>query len=163
MNRTLAVLVASLLILGLAGCATPRTSQSTTPATSTPGPSSHSGDPSTTQAPSPPGLSASAAAAAIAAAHQVMIRYARPQLSAQAWLSGMDPVLTQDAAAQFAGTDPSQIPAHQVTGAATLASDSTGGGAVATVPTDAGTYQVFLTRANGSTVWLAEQITPPGQ
>jgi hypothetical protein len=158
------MLVAGLLLLGLVGCAA--APAHTTPNASTSvsqSPSSHSGDPSTTQAPPPPGLSASAAAAAIAAAHQVMIRYARPQLSAQAWLSGMDPVLTQDAAAQFAGTAPSQIPAHQVSGAATLASDSTGGGAVATVPTDAGTYQVFLTRANGSTVWLAEQITPPGQ
>lgn len=165
MTRTPALILASFALLALSGCAAAQpqpapTSTARPSHSSTPTPS---GDSSTTQAPPPPGLSASAVAAAITAAHDVMTRYARPQLSAQAWLNGMDPVLTQDAGAEFADTDPSQIPAHHVTGEAILAPDSTGSGAIATVPTDAGTYQVFLIRANGSTVWLAEQITPPVQ
>lgn len=164
MNRSTTLVATGLALFALTGCAaatppTPGSSETSQPIRTT---LPHTGDSSTTQAPPPAGLMPSDAAAAVDAAHDVMTRYARPTLTPTAWIDGMDPVLTQDAAAEFAGTDPSQIPAHHVTGRPTLSSDSTASGVVASVPTDAGTYQVFLLRADGTTTWLAEQITPPG-
>jgi hypothetical protein len=117
------------------------------------------GDTSTKQSQPTHWLSPVAASAAVKIATTVMSLYAGPSDDAQAWIEGLDPYLTQDAAAAFAGTDPSTIPAHQVTGTAHVLAASTAEGALLDVTTDAGTYRLLLLK-NGSG-WLVDQITPP--
>jgi hypothetical protein len=121
--------------------------------------SARPGDSSTQQSQSTRPLSPAAASAAAKTATAVMSFYARPSANAQAWIEGLGPYLSQDAAAAFADTDPATIPAHQVTGTAQVLSASTAGGALIDVPTDAGTYQLLLLKSGSG--WLVDQITPP--
>ena len=157
--RPIAVATLALGIVTLTGCAT------TPPAAPSPSPTSSVSatalprDDSTAQSQPTHTLTLAASAAAANTASTVMGLYARPTVGAQAWLGGLDPYLTQGAAAAFAGTDPSTIPAHQVTGTALVLPASTAEGALVAVPTDAGTYRLFLLR-NGPG-WLVDQITPP--
>ena len=58
------------------------------------------------------------------------------------------------------GTDPKQIPVHQVTGAGTVLPDSTEVSLIVQLPTDAGIYNVTLTRPDASAPWLADRIRP---
>ena len=164
MKSSLAIgTAAAILVITLGGCTA---SPTTTPETSTgpvPSRSAHPTprDNSTSQSPPTQPLTASREAAAAKTAVTVLRLYARPGISAQAWINALDPYLTQDAAAAFANTDPSTVPAHKVAGPANVLAASTAGGALVDVPTDAGSYRVFLLKdAEG---WLADQITPPGQ
>jgi hypothetical protein len=154
---------AAVLLLALGGCAA---SPAATSATSTgPAPSSSAHptprDNSTAQSQPTRLLTAARAASAAKTAETVIGLYARPGITSQAWIDALDPYLTQDAAAAFANTDPSTIPAHKVTGSANVLATSTAAGALVDVPTDAGTYRVFLLKDGDG--WLADQITPPRQ
>jgi hypothetical protein len=97
---------------------------------------------------------------AIAAAAKVMQAFAQPQLSADQWWAQMLPLLSQQGGVAYEGTDPSQIPAHQVTGAGTVLPDSTEVSLIVQLPTDAGLYSVTLTRPDASSPWLADRIRP---
>lgn len=160
-SRLATCAAAAVLLIALGGCAaspaaTSGTSTGTAPSSSAqPTP----GDNSTAQSPPNQPLTAARAASAAKIAETVIGLYARPGISAQAWIDALDPYLTQDAAAAFANTDPSTIPAHKVTGSANVLAASTAPGALVDVPTDVGTYRVFLLKDGDG--WLADQITPP--
>jgi hypothetical protein len=154
----IAIATLALALVTLTGCATTAAAPSPSP-TGSVSATRLPGDDSTAQSQPTHTLTSAASAAASKTASTVMGLYARPTVGAQAWLNGLDPYLTQDAAAAFAGTDPSTIPARQVTGSALVLPASTAEGAPVAVPTDAGTYQLLLLR-NGPG-WLVDQITPP--
>jgi len=97
---------------------------------------------------------------AIEAATEAMKAFAQPQLSADDWWAQMLPLLSQQGGVAYEGTDPAQIPAHQVTGAAIVLTDSTDVSLIVQVPTDVGPYNITLTRPNASAPWLADRIRP---
>jgi len=97
---------------------------------------------------------------AIEAATEAMKTFAQPQLSADDWWAQMLPLLSQQGAVAYEGTDPAQIPAHQVTGGAIVLADSTDVSLIVQVPTDVGPYNITLTRPNASAPWLADRIRP---
>ncbi len=97
---------------------------------------------------------------AIAAAAKVMQTFAQPQLSADKWWAQMLPLLSQQGGVAYQGTDPAQIPAHQVTGAGTVLPDSTEVSLIVQVPTDVGIYNITLTRPDTASPWLADRIRP---
>ena len=69
-------------------------------------------------------------------------------------------VLSQQGGVAYEGTDPTQIPVHQVTGAGTVLPGSTEVSLIVQLPTDAGLYNVTLTRPDASAPWLADRIRP---
>ncbi len=97
---------------------------------------------------------------AIAAATKVMEAFARPQMDADEWWRAMLPLLSQKGAYAYEGTDPAQIPVTEVTGAGIILDGSTEVLLIVEVPTDAGPYNVTLTRPDSSSPWLAERIRP---
>ena len=97
---------------------------------------------------------------AIAAATKVMETFARPQLAADEWWRAMLPLLSQQGAHAYEGTDPAQIPATTVTGSGQVLEGSTEVLLIVQVPTDAGLYNITLTRPDPSSPWLAERIRP---
>lgn len=97
---------------------------------------------------------------AIAAAIKVMQTFAQPQLSADKWWAQMLSLLSQQGGVAYEGTDPSQIPAHQVTGDGTVLPGSTEVSLIVQMPTDAGLYNITLTRPDASAPWLADRIRP---
>ena len=97
---------------------------------------------------------------AIAAAENVMVAFGQPQLPYQAWIDGLYPLMSQAGAAAFQGTDPQNVPVHQVTGAGTLLEGSTEVALIVQVPTDAGPYNVSLSRPTSEAPWLADWIRP---
>lgn len=98
--------------------------------------------------------------AAITAATKVMETFARPQLDADEWWRAMLPLLSQQGAHAYEGTDPAQIPATTVTGAGQVLEGSTEVMLIVQVPTDVGPYNITLTRPEPSAPWLAERIRP---
>jgi len=97
---------------------------------------------------------------AVATAEAAVAAYARPDLSPAAWYDGLLPHLSQRGADAYLGTDPSTIPATRVTGDGTVLEGSTEVLLIVTVPTDAGTYNVTMTRSDATRPWLAERIRP---
>ena len=102
-----------------------------------------------------------ARAAALEAGTTVLELFARPTLPSAEWWAALAPVLSEQAQLDYADTDPAQVPAHQVTGAARLVETSSALIATVEVPTDVGTYTVVLSRDAADQAWLAERITPP--
>lgn len=97
---------------------------------------------------------------AIAAAIDVMETFAQPQLDADTWWTQMLTLLSQQGAVAYEGTNPAEIPVHQVTGAGTVLEGSTEVSLIVQVPTDAGLYNVTLARPSADAPWLAERIRP---
>ncbi|MBX3196392.1 MAG: hypothetical protein KF727_15005 [Microbacteriaceae bacterium] len=97
---------------------------------------------------------------AIAAATKVMETFARPQLSAEEWWRAMLPLLSQQGAHAYEGTDPAEIPVTAVTGPGQVLEASTEVLLIVQLPTDAGLYNITLTRSDASSPWLAERIRP---
>lgn len=167
MNRPLAAAVPLLAVLTLAGCVAP--SGGTADPSNAP-----SGSPTVTSTnpvnPSPPVDDATvepvpeagedSQATAIAAAEKAVTAFARPDLPYQQWIDGLYPYLTQTGAAAYEDTDPTRIPVHQVTGAGTILPASTEVALIVQVPTDAGPYNVSLSRPNDQSAWLADRIRP---
>jgi hypothetical protein len=98
--------------------------------------------------------------AAIAAATKLMQIFAQPQLSADDWWAQMLPLLSQQGGVAYQGTDPSQVPVRQVTGAGTVLPGSTEVSLIVQVPTDAGLYNITLTRPDAAAPWLADRVRP---
>ncbi|MBF4592082.1 hypothetical protein [Curtobacterium sp. VKM Ac-1395] len=133
------------------------TSESTEPSTSTTSaPAVH--DDATPQP--APAASAGAQDSAVTAAEKVVRTYAQPTLSADAWAQQMTPLLSQSGAVAYDGQDPTTIPAHKVTGTATVLPGATDVALNVKVPTDAGDYTVALSRSGTSAPWLADEIRP---
>lgn len=102
-----------------------------------------------------------ARAEAVATATTAMSAFARPTLDDAIWSAELAPLLSPAAAAAYAGTDPANVPAQAVTGAATLTDDSSTYLAPVAVPTDVGAYLVLLSRQGQGSPWLVERFTPP--
>lgn len=107
-----------------------------------------------------PAASSNSQQKAIAAATKAMQTFAQPQLSADKWWAQMLPLLSQQGGVAYQGTDPSQIPVHQVTGGGVVLPGSTEVSLIVQVPTDAGLYNITLTRPGTSAPWLADRIRP---
>lgn len=172
-------LIATLLAVGaLTGCSsaagtaviTPPSSGSV-PASSTP---SSSSTPSAMPTPAidydtgaritpdvAPTWDASARSAAVTSAQAVMSAFTRHDLDPTSWWAGLSPLLSAQAQLDYSGVDPAAVPAHEVTGVGQIVEDTSAAVARVTVPTDAGTYTVILSRTGEARPWLAEQIRPP--
>jgi hypothetical protein len=160
MVRTAVVLIAvTATVTALTGCVgqTP----TSPPASSSHQPSTDSMSPvDDGEVTAAPRASADSQVEAISAATKVMQAFARPQLSADTWWAQMLPLLSQQGGVAYQGTEPSQIPVHQVTGAGTVLPDSTEVSLIVQLATDAGQYNVTLTRPDVFAPWLADQIRP---
>jgi hypothetical protein len=159
--RRLAPLVVSLaLVVTLSGCIDSTSNTTAPPATST-------GTPTTPSAadgpnPSPPGDEASSQIAAIAAAEKAVATFGQPDLPYRQWIDGLYPLMSQAGAAAYEGTDPQNVPVHQVTGPGRILEGSTDVALIVEVPTDAGPYNVSLSRSSTDAAWLADRIRPAG-
>ena len=100
--------------------------------------------------------------AAIAAALAGLTAYAQPDLDADAWMEGMYPHLTQQGAEAYLGTDPGRIPVRQVISAGTVLEGSTEVALIVQFETDAGIYNVSMSRAGSEAPWLAARLQPVG-
>lgn len=110
--------------------------------------------------PAPP-WDADQRAAAIATAVAALTAFARPDLSSTDWWAAVAPLLTSQAQQDYQYVDPASIPAHQVTGAGTIVDESSRYAVSVSVPSDAGTYTIVLTRQNGEAPWRVARFTPP--
>lgn len=97
---------------------------------------------------------------AVDAASAALEAFARPALDYDTWWSELLPLLSEQAGVAYAGTDPAQIPVHQVTGGGTVLEGSTEVSLIVQLPTDVGPYNVSLTRAGVDAPWLADRIRP---
>ena len=167
MKHTLAAGVALLAVLALAGCVAPNGDSADPSSTPSGSPTATSTNPVN---PTPPVDDATvepvpeaggvSQAAAIAAAENAVATFARPELPYQEWIDGLYPYLSQTGAAAYEDTDPARIPVHQVTGSGTIRPASTEVALIVQVPTDAGLYNVSLSRPNAESPWLADRIRP---
>lgn len=162
-SRPLAVLF--LTVLALTGCA------STTPGSSVSVPPPASPQASTPQASTArptggtegdvlPTTSPEEEAAAAQAAVRVVQTFGQPELTPEAWMEAMYPVLSTKGATAYLHTDPANIPVTAVVGEPTVLTGLTATYAIVDVPTDAGLYTVTLTRDAEDSPWLAERIRP---
>lgn len=108
-----------------------------------------------------PTWDAASRAAAVDAAAKAMTAFARPDLDYDTWWTSVEPLLTQQAAQDYAYVDPANVPARQVTGSAQLVDETSAYIAGVEVPTDVGVYTVMLSRADEASPWLVVRFTPP--
>ena len=97
---------------------------------------------------------------ALEAARAAMTAFARPELDHDAWWAGLEPLLTQQAALDYAYVDPANVPATALTGPATVVEETSAYVTTVEVPTDAGPYAIILTRQDAAAPWLTARITP---
>lgn len=95
------------------------------------------------------------------AAHATITAFATTDKGADAWWSGLKPLLTPQAQPIYQDVDPRLVPVTEVTGDPKITDETSLLLTEVTVPTDIGAYTVLLTRANGGAPWLAAQIRPP--
>lgn len=94
-------------------------------------------------------------------AEDVMTAYARPDAPQEQWWAEFSAHLSAQAAYDYQWVDPTSISVTKVTGPATITAEPSVYLAELTVPTDAGTYGVLLSRTDGPSPWQVERITPP--
>ena len=109
-----------------------------------------------------PDASEGAQQSAVDAAEKVVRTYAQPTLSPDEWAQQMTPLLSQSGAIAYEGQDPTTIPATKVTGSGKVLPGATDVALNVLVPTDAGDYNVALSRSGDSAPWLANEIRPTG-
>jgi hypothetical protein len=109
-----------------------------------------------------PDASEGAQQSAVDAAEKVVRTYAQPKLSPDEWAQQMTPLLSQSGAIAYEGQDPTTIPATKVTGSGKVLPGATDVALNVLVPTDAGDYNVALSRSGDSAPWLANEIRPTG-
>ena len=166
MNRAAAAAIPLVAALTLAGCVnsndpSPSLSPSSSPTVTSTSPANPTPpvDMGATADPVPE-AGTDSQAAAIATAEKAVTAFARPDLSYDEWINGLYPYLTQTGAAAYEDTDPALVPVRQVTGAGTILPASTEVALIVQVPTDAGPYNVSLSRPSPDAPWLADRIRP---
>lgn len=97
---------------------------------------------------------------AIATAERVMTAFARPDLSEEQWWAELLPLLSEKGAYAYESTLPANIPVRAVTGAGQILEASTDVMLIVQIPTDAGPYNITLSRGGVDEPWLAERIRP---
>ena len=95
------------------------------------------------------------------AAVKAMTAFARPTLDYDTWWSEVEPLLTIQAAQDYAYVDPATIPASAVTGPGVIVDDTSAYLARVEVPTNAGTYTLIVSRTNAASPWLVSRFNPP--
>ena len=98
--------------------------------------------------------------AVVDAAEAAMTAFARPDLDYDTWWAGVEPLLTPEAAEDYAYVDPANIPVRKVTGEGVIVEDTSAYVATVEVPTDAGNYHVLLIRQDAASPWLVSRISP---
>ena len=93
---------------------------------------------------------------ALIAAVRFVTAWARPDASAQAWLTSLRPLCTAAFQLTLETSDPGRVPASRVTGPARVGASSSG--ALVMVPTDAGAVVVSVVREGD--VWKVVNIAP---
>jgi hypothetical protein len=168
-KRSLAVVPAAAVLL-LSGCIDTDTAS----APSEPPPNTSTSAPATTPTVPPvvprdeatvvpvPEAADASQMSAISAAEKVLTAFGQPDLVYDEWIAGLYPVMTQSGVAAYEGTDPTMIPVRQVTGAGIIMDGSTEVALIVQVPTDAGLYNVSLSRTTFTGAWLADRIRPAG-
>ncbi|WP_448073299.1 hypothetical protein [Georgenia yuyongxinii] len=172
---TVRAAAAALLALALLTACSPdaEAPEPTPPATATPSatPSASPGpsDPAPMEdvagqgAPHPPPVWDDAAkAAAQARAVEFMTAFARPDLPADQWLAGIQPLMAPEARETYAAVDPAQVPASALTGEAAVRDGTSPYIATAVVGTNAGDYTVTLSRTADGEPWLVQYADPAG-
>lgn len=102
-------------------------------------------------------------AAVVEAAESALRAFARPDLDYDTWWAELEPLLTAQAAEDYAYVDPANIPIRQLTGPGVIIDDTSAYVATIEVPSDVGRYHVVLTRKDAAAPWLASRITPVEQ
>ncbi|SDZ48552.1 hypothetical protein [Herbiconiux ginsengi] len=164
MNRA-ATALPLLAALTLVGCvAQPAVDHTSPPATTvtptfaaSPNPTPPSDDAMIIPVPEASGDSKSSA---IVAAEKVVATFGQPTLDAETWMNNLYPLMSQAGAKAHEGTDPAKVPVHNVTGTGRILDGSTDVALIVQVPTDAGPYNVSLSRAGTGAPWLADRIRP---
>ena len=167
-------MAAALLALALTGCAAAPAASTVHPdlsasaaATASASVSLSAGD--RTQAPggtSPPTLGVSwdkvSKTAALDVATRAMTLYARPKVSAPAWIEDLRPLLTPQAAQDYTDVDPSTIEIASF-GTGELVVDETNGyAALARFGSSHGSYEVILHRNGADQLWKVVRFNVPG-
>ena len=170
MNRATAVALPLAALLTLSGCVPGTNTSELTPSPST----SATASARPTDGPNPeppeddavvipvPDASGTSQADAIAAAEAVVAAFGQPTLAYQDWINGLYPLMTQTGAAAYEDTDPQNVPVRQRTAGGTILDGSTEVALIVQVPTDAGLYNVSLSRSSAEAPWLADRIRPAG-
>jgi hypothetical protein len=99
--------------------------------------------------------------AALNVATRAMRAFARPGADAESWWSELEPLLSDQAAHDYAYVDPAAIPARKITGGAKIVDDASAFVAVVQVPTDVGPYKVTISRQDAADEWRVDRLTPP--
>lgn len=158
LTATAAAIAAAAMLSGCIGAGpTPDPTSTTAPVLPSTGPTNPIDDGEVVV---PPEASSESGAAALEAASTALATFAQPDLSAEEWWRQMVPLLSQTAAIAYEGTDPAQIPVHQVTGPGRILEGSTEVSLIVEVPTDVGPYNVSLIRGDTTSPWLADRIRP---
>lgn len=87
--------------------------------------------------------------------------FVRDDISAEAWLKDLEPLLTAQAAQAYAGTDPTWGAPIKIKGKADLVEGGSAYLARVHFPTNQGTFLVLLSRSGANDPWLVERFTPP--
>jgi hypothetical protein len=106
-----------------------------------------------------PSWDAPAQASALSRAEGFVRAWARPDLDATTWLTGISGYLSASAAEKFRWTDPSLIPATTVNGTPQVTGDPSGTSVTVRVPTDAGDQLVLLVRPDAASGWVVSTLT----
>lgn len=100
---------------------------------------------------------------AVAAAKQALSAFARPDLDYDTWWADLEPLLTPQAAEDYAYVDPANIPVREIAGEGHLLDETSAYLATVQIPTDNGRYSVVMTRKSGGAPWLVSRLTPVDQ
>lgn len=102
-----------------------------------------------------------ARASAIETGTKAMQLYSRRNVSAEKWWADLVPLMTQQAAQAYRGTDPKRVPPLKITGTGKLTPASRPLSARVSVPTSLGEYLVILARTEEAPMWRVDRIVPP--
>lgn len=161
--RTAAVAVLLAVIGGaLAGCVAPTsipadvTSSTAVPSDSVQG-ATPTGSVQDAKLEDDPEASTDAVVAAVAA----VTAYCRPGVSKGEWIAALSPLLTDAGAVAYNTVDPATVPCTSYAGNASVRDGDDAYVFRINVPTDAGTYEAYVTRPSTSAPWRVERMTPP--
>ncbi|TRW45908.1 hypothetical protein [Georgenia yuyongxinii] len=110
----------------------------------------------------PPAWDDAAKAAAQARAVEFMTAFARPDLPADQWLAGIQPLMAPEARETYAAVNPAQVPASALTGASLVQDGPSPYVATVVVATNAGDFTVTLSRTADAEPWLVQYADPAG-
>ena len=108
-----------------------------------------------------PTWDAASRASTVGRAGEIMTAFARPTRPYEDWWADLAPLLSEQAQQDYSFVDPANIPVSALTGDPVLVGESSAFLARVEVPTDAGVYELLLSRTDATAPWVGESITPP--